>query len=164
MSKWANQCKRSFQENENEADDVQKWQRTWLEMRWKHFRTEYSRPNRCKKVVFHMFRLWYVPTGSVKPMSKSATAKLICKLIRSRGTQRQFSENICSEGDLRSRIFWTFVVKFLVCLPLLGFSNIYKMVQLPIFNGFYPKKGHLGFSGAFSWLKFNFWKGKFWSL
>ena len=30
-----------------------------------------------------------------------------------RGTQRQFSENICSEGDLRSRIFGTFLVKFL---------------------------------------------------
>ena len=26
--------------------------------------------------------------------------------------------------DLRSRIFRTFVVKFLACLPLLGFSNI----------------------------------------
>ena len=42
----------------------------------------------------------------------------------SRGTQRQFSENICLEDDLRSRIFGTFVVKFLACLPLLGFSNI----------------------------------------
>ena len=41
-----------------------------------------------------------------------------------RGTQRQFSENICSEDDLRSRIFGAFVVKFLACLPLLGFSNI----------------------------------------
>ena len=40
-----------------------------------------------------------------------------------RGTQRQFSENICSEDDLRSRIFGTFVVKFLACLALLGFSN-----------------------------------------
>ena len=36
----------------------------------------------------------------------------------------QFSENICSEDDLRSRIFGTFVVRFLACLPLLGFSNI----------------------------------------
>ena len=45
-----------------------------------------------------------------------------------RGTQRQFSENICSEDDLRSRIFGTFLVKLLACLPLLGFSNIYKMV------------------------------------
>ena len=32
--------------------------------------------------------------------------------------------NICSEDDLKSRIFGTFVVKFLACLPLLGFSNI----------------------------------------
>ena len=40
------------------------------------------------------------------------------------GTQRQFSENICSEDDLRSRIFGTVVVEFLACLPLLGFSSI----------------------------------------
>ena len=37
-----------------------------------------------------------------------------------RGIQRQFSENISSEDDLRSRIFGTFVAKFLVCLPPLG--------------------------------------------
>ena len=49
-----------------------------------------------------------------------------------------FGKNICSEDDLRSRIFGTFVVKFLACLPLLGFSNIYKMVKLPIFDGFLP--------------------------
>ena len=36
-------------------------------------------------------------------------------------------ENICSEDDLRSRIFGAIVVKFFACLPLLGFSNIYKM-------------------------------------
>ena len=47
-----------------------------------------------------------------------------------------FRENICSEDDLRPRIFGAFVVKFLACLPLLGFSKIYKMVKLPIFNGF----------------------------
>ena len=35
-----------------------------------------------------------------------------------------FRKNISSEGDLRSRIFGTFVVKFLACLPLLGFSNM----------------------------------------
>ena len=39
-----------------------------------------------------------------------------------------FRENICSEDDLRPRIFGAFVVKFPACLPLLGFSNIYKMV------------------------------------
>ena len=40
-----------------------------------------------------------------------------------KGTQRQFSENICSEDDLISRIFGTLVVKFLTCLPVLGFSS-----------------------------------------
>ena len=39
-----------------------------------------------------------------------------------------FRENICSEDHLRTRIFGTFVVKFLALLPLLGFSNMYKMV------------------------------------
>ena len=39
-----------------------------------------------------------------------------------------FRENICSDDDLRSRIFGAFVVKFLACLPVLGFSNIDKMV------------------------------------
>ena len=53
-----------------------------------------------------------------------------CYLLRAihksyiRGTQRQFSENTFSEDDLRSSIFGTLVVKFLACLPLLGFSNI----------------------------------------
>ena len=49
---------------------------------------------------------------------------MLATTIDFRGTQRQFSENICSEDDLKSRIFGTFVVKFLACLPLLGFSNI----------------------------------------
>ena len=38
--------------------------------------------------------------------------------------KNNFRKNICSEDDLRSRIFGTFVVKFLACLLLLGFSNI----------------------------------------
>ena len=41
------------------------------------------------------------------------------KLDFFRGTRRQFSENMYSEDDLRSRIFGTFVVKCLACLPLL---------------------------------------------
>ena len=49
-----------------------------------------------------------------------------------------FRKIICSEDDLRSRIFGSFSVKFLACLLLLGFSNIKKMVYLPIFNGFLP--------------------------
>ena len=34
-------------------------------------------------------------------------------------------KNICSEDDLRSRIFGTFVVKFLACLPLLGHLEVW---------------------------------------
>ena len=40
------------------------------------------------------------------------------------GTRRQFLGIICSQDDLRSRIFGTIVVKFLACLPLQGFSKI----------------------------------------
>ena len=54
-----------------------------------------------------------------------------------RGTQRQFSENICSEDDLRSTIFGAFVVKYLGRLPLLGFS---KWCNCPFFKDFCPKK------------------------
>ena len=36
---------------------------------------------------------------------------------------RGVPENICSEDDLRSKLFGTFAVKFLAYLPLLGFSN-----------------------------------------
>ena len=52
------------------------------------------------------------------------TKREASQLTNIRGTQRQFLENICSKDDLTSRIFGTFVVKFLACLPLLGFSNI----------------------------------------
>ena len=54
---------------------------------------------------------------------KSAVNRTSCT-----STQRQFLEKIGSEDDLRSRIFRTCVVKFLACLPLLGFSNLPKMV------------------------------------
>ena len=57
-------------------------------------------------------------------LDKNHTPLPLQLLTSSRGTQRQFLENICSEDDLRSRIFATFFVKFLACLPLLGFSNI----------------------------------------
>ena len=56
--------------------------------------------------------------------SVSVPFKLYAKGFTSGGTQRQFLENICLEDVLRSRIFGTFVVKFLACLRLLGFSNI----------------------------------------
>ena len=42
---------------------------------------------------------------------------LINATSKDRGTQRQSSENICSEDDLRSRIFGTFFQNFLLaCL------------------------------------------------
>ena len=44
--------------------------------------------------------------------------------ITSGAPNDNFRKNICSEDDLRSRIFGKFVEKFLACLPLLGFSNI----------------------------------------
>ena len=47
------------------------------------------------------------------------------------GTRRQFLENICSENDLRSRIFGTFDVKFLACLPLLEFPTRKKWYNCP---------------------------------
>ena len=59
----------------------------------------------------------------------------------SRDTQRQFSESICSEDDLRSRVFGT-------CLSYdCRTSKIW--YNCPFFIGFLPKKGHLEFSGAF---------------
>ena len=50
--------------------------------------------------------------------------KTFSELAESGAPNDNFRETICSEDDVRSRIFGTFVVKFLACLPLLGFSNI----------------------------------------
>ena len=44
--------------------------------------------------------------------------------MRAGAPNDNFRKNTCSEDYLRSRIFGTFVVKFLACLLLLGFSNI----------------------------------------
>ena len=60
-----------------------------------------------------------------------------------RDTQRQFLENICSEVNLISRIFGAFIVKFLACLPLLGFLTPPPRPQWynwPFSTDFYPKK------------------------
>ena len=52
-----------------------------------------------------------------------------------------FWKIISSDDDLRSRIFGSFSVKFLACLPLLGFSNIKKnWYNCPFLTDFYPKK------------------------
>ena len=51
-----------------------------------------------------------------------------------------FRQIICSEDDLRSRIFGSFSEKILACLPLLGFSNFKKSYNCPFLTDFYPKK------------------------
>ena len=58
-------------------------------------------------------------TNNISPHRTRQSSQNLLK-----GTQRQFLENISTEDDLISRIFGTFVVKFLACLPLLGFSNV----------------------------------------
>ena len=74
-------------------------------------------------------------TGSARKSLKSkirwetsvaavATVRVILLVIFTGAPNENFRKNICSEDHLRSRIFGTFVVKFLACLPLLGFSNI----------------------------------------
>ena len=64
------------------------------------------------------------PPNTSSPVGAITTVADTVYHVHIRGTQCQFLENICSEDDLRSRIFETFVVKFPACLPLLGFSNI----------------------------------------
>ena len=74
-----------------------------------------------------------------------------------RDTQRQFSENIRSEDDLRPRIFGTFLVKF---LPVLGFPNIEKKwYNCRFLMDFCPKKVTENFREPF--FRGNFRKGKF---
>ena len=65
-------------------------------------------------------------------------------------TNDNFWKIICTEDDLRSRIFGSFSEKLLACLPLLGFSNFALKRSPRIFGSL--------FSGR------NFRKAKFWSL
>ena len=51
-----------------------------------------------------------------------------------------FRKIICSEDDLRSRIFGSFSVKFLACLLLLGFSNIKKNGKIAHFQRIFTLK------------------------
>ena len=67
------------------------------------------------------------PSEIADKMSPIVMGRMARKL-KNWGTQRQFLENICSQDDLRSRIFGTFVVKFIAGLSLQGFSNIQEMV------------------------------------
>ena len=71
-------------------------------------------------------RIIYEKTTSQVPLGPLVGKKnILAKEVYWAGAPKDnFRENICSEDDLRSRIFGTFVAKFLACLPLLGFSNI----------------------------------------
>ena len=61
----------------------------------------------------------------VEMKNKLATSNFYYRIVTDTGAPNgNFRENICSEDDLRSGIFGAIVVKFLACLPLLGFSNI----------------------------------------
>ena len=55
---------------------------------------------------------------------------------KSRGAQRQFLENMCSEDDLRSTVFGTSVGKFLPCLsasPMI-FEHLKNGIQSTLSN------------------------------
>ena len=73
-----------------------------------------------------------------------------------KGTQRQISENICSEDDLRSRIFGTFCCK-ISCFPASYsiFEHRKKWYNEPFLTDFYPKKVTLNFREPPFWLKFS---------
>ena len=66
------------------------------------------------------------------PISFSRADNVDGPFSSDRGIQRQFSENISSEDDLRSRIFGTFVVKFLACLRPLGGTRVFLGGFLPL--------------------------------
>ena len=57
-----------------------------------------------------------------------------------RATQSQFSENACSEDDLGSRIFGTFVVNFLLACLSEDFRTSKKWYNCLFLTDFYPKK------------------------
>ena len=88
------------------------------------------------RIVDLRFKAWTIHMSRESVTSYFTSLSSTSLMLR--GTQCQFLEKIYLEHDLRSRIVRTFVVKFHACLPLREFSNIYKMVQLPIFSGFLP--------------------------
>ena len=57
-----------------------------------------------------------------------------------RATQSQFLENACSEDDLGSRIFGTFVVNFLLACLSEDFRTSKKWYNCLFLTDFYPKK------------------------
>ena len=60
--------------------------------------------------------------------TKERVLSKICHGNYVRAPNDNFRKIICSEDDLRSRIFGSFSEKFIACLPLLGFSNFKNIV------------------------------------
>ena len=118
----------------------------------------------AQKFVHHTFHSpIFQRSSALKFVHRRPTQSVCVADCYLRGTQREFSENICSEDDLRSRIFGTFVVKFRACLPLLGFSNIWKIGIITHFQRIFTlNRSPRSFGSPFS--GWNFRKGKFWSL
>ena len=108
----------------------------YLEMARKNKLNRKAYARLCRALFWHKFE--GATVLPVRLLLLAQTKKLEQRVGVSGAPNDNFLENICSEDDLRSRIFGPFVVKFLACLPLLGFWNIQKMVKLPIFNGFLP--------------------------
>ena len=63
--------------------------------------------------TFNYISTWIYETGSANILRFLSTSRSQI----TRGTQRQFSENICSKDDLRSRIFGTCIWCKISCLP-----------------------------------------------
>ena len=86
----------------------------------------------------------------------NGATRLVVLLNTSGAPNDNFRKIICSENNLRSRIFGSFSIKFLACLLLLGFSNIKKKWNnCPFLTDFYPKKVTYNFREPFFWLKFS---------
>ena len=68
------------------------------------------------------------PWSRMQSLSESRGGSKVTKPIFSNSIKRYFRRNICSEDYLRSRIFGTFVVKFLAC-ELRGRLRLYMKVK-----------------------------------
>ena len=101
--------------------------------------TEESRSHRGKQKWKAEMATKLMTEDRLKLHSNKAKCKQNGKILR--GTQRHFSENICSEDNLRSRIFGKFFVKFLACLPASPriFEHLKKWYNCPFLTDFYPK-------------------------
>ena len=97
--------------------------------------TPWKRVHQCKHVQMHTVntKSYSNLSSKISPLSYNGGEKFLRLCGRADFLQPQWHqghptsivENICSEDDLRSRILGTFIVKFLACLPLLRYKNIY---------------------------------------